>query len=458
MPETSRRSRWIVAPLLLVLVLAAAWTGFWFYAARAADRMIAAWIEREAKVGRVYTCASRTIGGYPFRIEARCTDPIVELRGGTAPIVIKARQILAVAQVYQPDLVIAEVTGPMTVTEPGERRRWPATGLCCRRACGACRRRSSASHWWCRARSWNGRARRMPEPVMRAERIEFHVRRSSNPRQRQARLRSRGARRGGLVPAWPALAARPLNAEATAVLSGVSDLSPMPVAARLREWQSAGGRLAITAIRLQQGDAVAVAKGDLGLSPRGRLDGALTITAAGFDELARMLGLPTPRKGGVKPVYWQVSPFSAARPSWRANGRSRCRCASATAPYSSGRFRWGRSGPVLRPSGRHRTADAYMHALGDIHRRLMTAASAPRLVPPSAELRPGRGRVFDSITDTIGDTPLVRLNRLPQIKGIKATMLAKLEFFNPLGSVKDRIGVAMIDALEADGTLTRTPC
>ncbi|KAA5600451.1 cysteine synthase A [Blastochloris sulfoviridis] len=67
---------------------------------------------------------------------------------------------------------------------------------------------------------------------------------------------------------------------------------------------------------------------------------------------------------------------------------------------------------------------------------------------------PGRGRVYDSITDTIGDTPLVRLNRLPQIKGVKADILAKLEFFNPISSVKDRIGVAMIDALEEQGILT----
>jgi cysteine synthase A len=67
--------------------------------------------------------------------------------------------------------------------------------------------------------------------------------------------------------------------------------------------------------------------------------------------------------------------------------------------------------------------------------------------------RPGRGRIFDSITDTIGDTPLVRLNRLPEMKGVKANILAKLEFFNPLSSVKDRIGVSMIDAMEADGTL-----
>ena len=67
--------------------------------------------------------------------------------------------------------------------------------------------------------------------------------------------------------------------------------------------------------------------------------------------------------------------------------------------------------------------------------------------------RPGRGRIFGSITETIGDTPLVRLNRLPQMNDVKAEILAKLEFFNPIASVKDRIGVAMIDALEASGVI-----
>jgi cysteine synthase A len=67
--------------------------------------------------------------------------------------------------------------------------------------------------------------------------------------------------------------------------------------------------------------------------------------------------------------------------------------------------------------------------------------------------RPGRGRIFDSITETIGDTPLVRLNRLPLMQGIKAQILAKLEFFNPIASVKDRIGVSMIEAMEADGRI-----
>ncbi|HEX4535066.1 MAG TPA: pyridoxal-phosphate dependent enzyme, partial [Rhizomicrobium sp.] len=67
--------------------------------------------------------------------------------------------------------------------------------------------------------------------------------------------------------------------------------------------------------------------------------------------------------------------------------------------------------------------------------------------------KPGRGRIYNSITETIGDTPLVRLARLPQEAGIKADILLKLEFFNPIHSVKDRIGVAMIEAMEAKGLI-----
>jgi cysteine synthase A len=79
-----------------------------------------------------------------------------------------------------------------------------------------------------------------------------------------------------------------------------------------------------------------------------------------------------------------------------------------------------------------------------------TATRAAARTPRTAEVR---GRIYGSITETIGATPLVRLNRLPKEHGVKAEILAKLEFFNPISSVKDRIGVSMIDALEADGKL-----
>ena len=78
------------------------------------------------------------------------------------------------------------------------------------------------------------------------------------------------------------------------------------------------------------------------------------------------------------------------------------------------------------------------------------------MVAPSLTAEPAaefRGRIYESILDTIGATPLVRVKRLQAEFGVKADILAKLEFFNPLSSVKDRIGLAMIEALEAEGRI-----
>ena len=72
----------------------------------------------------------------------------------------------------------------------------------------------------------------------------------------------------------------------------------------------------------------------------------------------------------------------------------------------------------------------------------------------TSQTKPGRGRIYDNIIDTMGNTPLVRLNALAEEAGVKANILLKLEFFNPLASVKDRIGVAMIEALERQGKIT----
>ncbi|MGB1464220.1 MAG: PLP-dependent cysteine synthase family protein, partial [Parvibaculales bacterium] len=67
--------------------------------------------------------------------------------------------------------------------------------------------------------------------------------------------------------------------------------------------------------------------------------------------------------------------------------------------------------------------------------------------------KPGRGRVYASITETIGDTPIVEVRRMAGEYGIGAKIFAKLEFFNPIASVKDRIGVAILDALETQGKI-----
>ncbi|MFT6024379.1 MAG: cysteine synthase A [Ascidiaceihabitans sp.] len=66
----------------------------------------------------------------------------------------------------------------------------------------------------------------------------------------------------------------------------------------------------------------------------------------------------------------------------------------------------------------------------------------------------GHGKIYGNITETVGNTPIVRLDKLAKAHGVGANLLAKLEFFNPTSSVKDRIGVAMVEAMEANGTIT----
>jgi cysteine synthase len=83
----------------------------------------------------------------------------------------------------------------------------------------------------------------------------------------------------------------------------------------------------------------------------------------------------------------------------------------------------------------------------------MDDATPDKVYDAARYRRAGRGKIFDSILDTIGDTPLIRLPRLSAAFKPKGEVLAKLEFFNPIGSVKDRIGVAMIEYLEAKGVL-----
>ena len=80
-----RRPLWrlFIAPVLL-LAAAVAWSAFWFYAASQVDVQADAWRAREAKSGRVYDCAKRSVAGYPFRLEIRCDGASVSLISQTA--------------------------------------------------------------------------------------------------------------------------------------------------------------------------------------------------------------------------------------------------------------------------------------------------------------------------------------------------------------------------------------
>src|SRR5664279_3622669 len=122
-----RRPLWrlFIMPVLL-LIAAAAWSAFWFYAASEVDVKADAWRAQEARSGRVYDCAKRTVAGFPFRLEIRCDGASVSLVAQTAgqaatqaPFTAKLGEILVVAQVYDPKLLIAEFSAPATIAERG---------------------------------------------------------------------------------------------------------------------------------------------------------------------------------------------------------------------------------------------------------------------------------------------------------------------------------------------------
>src|SRR6266568_4654696 len=123
-----RRPLWrlFIMPILL-LIAAAAWSAFWFFAASQVDVRADAWRAQEAKSGRVYDCARRSVAGFPFRLEVRCDGASVSLQSQTAeqaatqaPITAKLGEILVVAQIYDPKLLIAEFTAPATISDHGQ--------------------------------------------------------------------------------------------------------------------------------------------------------------------------------------------------------------------------------------------------------------------------------------------------------------------------------------------------
>ena len=122
-----RRRLWpVVLPVCVVVVLAAVWCGLWYYAAGIADRTMSGWIAREAAAGRVYTCGSQTISGFPFRIEADCTTAGATISSTQPPFAVSAKDVSVAAQVYRPTTLVGDISSPVTVAEPGQPPRFVA--------------------------------------------------------------------------------------------------------------------------------------------------------------------------------------------------------------------------------------------------------------------------------------------------------------------------------------------
>src|SRR5579864_3773816 len=118
-PAPRRTYLRIVVPLALLVALAAAWCGVWYYAAGMANRTVAAWMASEAAAGRVYTCGSEGIAGFPFSIQVRCVQAAAAFKTNSPPFDLAAKDITFTAQIWRPTVLVGDVVGPVTVAEPG---------------------------------------------------------------------------------------------------------------------------------------------------------------------------------------------------------------------------------------------------------------------------------------------------------------------------------------------------
>jgi hypothetical protein len=276
--------------LFIVFALIAGWTGFWKIAAGKAQETIDGWRARESKAGRIYNCASQSVGGFPFRIEVNCDDASALFRSNQPPLELKTSSLVVLAQVYQPGLLISEFHGPLSIGEPGKAPDfivdWKLAQSSVRGTPAAPIRASLVLDKPTVDRVTSSDR----QSLLRARHIELHGRiaegsAASKPVIEIA-VQLDQASASTLHPA----AEQPIDANIIGVLRGLTDFSPKPWPARFREIQAAGGRIDITQARVQQGEILAVGGGSLSLNGNGRLEGQLRVTMAGLDQFLAEIG------------------------------------------------------------------------------------------------------------------------------------------------------------------------
>jgi hypothetical protein len=303
-PAPRRRPLWrlFTIPALLV-VAAAAWSAFWFYAASEVGARADAWAAQEAKSGRVYTCARRSVAGFPFRLEVRCDDASVTLVSQTAgaqvPFTARLGEIMVIAQIYQPQLLIAEFKAPATLSDNGQppsmKVNW-TLGHSSVSGLPGIPQRASIEFENPSLDRINGP---VTTPLARAGHIELHGRLADGSTKDHPVIETALLIRGGNVQEVHPVLAAPFDADIQTKLTGLKDLSPKPWPERFRELQAAGGHVEIVRSRIQQGDLVSVAAGTLRLNDRGRIDGELQMMVAGIEKVIPLLGIEKMLEEGV---------------------------------------------------------------------------------------------------------------------------------------------------------------
>ena len=282
---TRRRSRfWLYGPFMLLVVFAAAWSAFWFYARGRIATEIDVALAREAERGRTWTCADRSIGGFPFRIELRCNAlTLTSTRWGDA-VRVETGPTVAVGQIYSPGLVILEVSGPAQALLPEGRGldlTWKSLDASFawrspeRFALVASEPRGVLTTPSLTAENWG------------AATLEAHLRRNpARPATDQA-VDIAIAAKGTILPPIDALLgnteAGEIDLQATLTQAESFRKGFNPDA--LESWRAANGTFDLTRLVSTKGKARVDGSGQLLLDPLHRVAGDLQLAAAGIEQI-----------------------------------------------------------------------------------------------------------------------------------------------------------------------------
>lgn len=279
---TRRRGRLgLFLPYVLLAILVAAWSGAWFWIRGKAEHEMDAWMAREAAAGRTWTCQDRSVTGYPFRIELRCSALTLARSDGS----FRLGPTTVVAQVYQPRLVVFESQGPFHAEQ------------------GAL---TGDASWSALQGSFHGASEGFtrlslvvdgpkvsvagaePQPItVQGRHLELHARPSP------ARYESDGAVEVNLqlaqaaIPALDALtgSAAPVDVSLDTTITHARVIGTGAVPRELEKWRQAGGVLELGALSLAKGDQRVQARGQIALDDAHRPMGQIDLRAAGVDAL-----------------------------------------------------------------------------------------------------------------------------------------------------------------------------
>ena len=301
-----RRPLWPVFVMpALVVIAAIGWSAFWFYAASQVDHEVDVWRAREAKAGRVYDCAKRSVAGFPFRLEVTCEDASVTLvsqtahGAGDAPVTARLGKILVIGQIYTPGLLIAEFPAPATLAARGEPPAMQVNWKTARSSIAGLPGIPQRVALVFDAPSVDRLNSGVAVPLARAAHAELHTQlaASSTPDHPVIDV-AVDLTQASVQDIHPALT-QPFDALIGARLTGLKDFSPKPWPVRFREIQAADGKIRIERARIQQGNMIATAAGSLNLTPDGNLDGELQVTVVGFEQVIPLLGIEKVLEEGV---------------------------------------------------------------------------------------------------------------------------------------------------------------